>query len=154
MEYRTLFAEIHRRPGLYGLDGSYAQFCVFIDGVDTGNDRQLLTGFREWLVTRLGTGNNLVWRGLVLHLAFPGAGAAGRDVSTDPDRNRVAVDALFALLDEFLERRRAHGALAEIYDAYLTWLKAQSWYAEPTGAVGRGTGHGPTRHEDRESAEP
>jgi hypothetical protein len=128
MEYRALFAQIHQRPGLYGLDGSYAQYCVFIYGVDTGNDGRLLTGFREWLIVRLGTGNNLVWRSLVLHLAFPGADAAGRDVTTDTDRNAVAVDTLFALLDEFLDRSRAHDGPMDIYDEYLTWLKGQSWY--------------------------
>lgn len=132
MDYRTLFAEIHQRPGLYGLDGSYAQFCVFIDGVDAGNDRALLTGFREWLIPRLGAGNNLVWRALVLHLAFPGADATGRDVAGDTERNRVAVDLLFDLLDEFFERRRAHDGLVKIYDEYLTWLRGQPWHKERT----------------------
>lgn len=128
MEYRALFAEIHQRPGLYGLDGSYAQFCVFIDGVNAGNDWRLLDGFREWLITRLGAGNNLVWRSLVLHLAFPGADAAGRDVSGDAERDRAATGTLFVLLDEFLDRSQRSNGLAEIYDEYLTWLKAQSWH--------------------------
>lgn len=131
MEYRRLFADIHRRPGLFGLDGSYGQFCAFIEGVNAGNDWQLLTGFREWLVTRLGDGNNLAWRGLVLHLAFPGADPAGRDVGS-PERNREAVAMLFALLDEFLALREKPDALVQIYDEYLTWLKAQSWYRAPS----------------------
>jgi hypothetical protein len=132
VDYRTLFAEIHRRPGMYGLDGSYGQFCAFIQGVDAGNDWQLLAGFREWLVTRLGSGNNLAWQGLVPHLAFPGTDAAGRDVLASPERGRTAVDTLFALLDEFFALRGNTAALVQIYDDYLGWLKAQSWYRAPS----------------------
>jgi hypothetical protein len=128
MEYRTLFRNLHRRPGLYGLDGSYAQFCVFIDGVDYGNDRGLLTGFREWLVLRAGKGDNLIWRALVLHLALPGEAQPSREPSDGPEANEIAVDTLFALLDEFLGWREEPRKLIEVFDQYLTWRRAQSWY--------------------------
>ena len=104
---RTFLANIHQRPGLYGLDGSFAQYCVFVDGVDHGTDRLLLDGFREWLVARAGKGGNLVWRALVLHLAFPGGDRPDRDPAESPEANRIAVDTLFGLLDEFLTRRLA-----------------------------------------------
>ena len=128
MEYQGLFAEIHRRPGLYGLDGSYAQFCVFIDGVDHGNDGALLTGFREWLVPRAGLGNNLVWRSLVLHLAFPGADRPMAAPTDSPQANEAAVELLFALLAEFLNLKAERSGLVRVYDEYLTWLRNQSWY--------------------------
>ncbi|WP_157978990.1 MULTISPECIES: hypothetical protein [Nocardia] len=127
MDYRQLFVEISKRPGIYGLDGSFGQFVAFLNGVDAGNDWRLLTGFREWLVVRLGDGNNLVWSGLVLHLAFPSQQSGWRELVADPQDNRIAVDMLFGLLDEFLTRRTEHGELVRIFDEYLTWLKAQSW---------------------------
>jgi hypothetical protein len=133
VDYRTLFSEISRRSGLYGLDGSFEQFAAFISGVDAGNDWQLLTGFREWLIIRLGDGNNLTWPGLVLRLAFPGGWPGLRDRLKDPDQNRIASETLFRLLDEFLARRATPGEPAGIFDEYLTWRNAQSWY-KPTGS--------------------
>ena len=52
MNYRELFQQIRERPGMWGLDGSYGQFCAFLLGCDAGNAWPLLTGFREWLVVR------------------------------------------------------------------------------------------------------
>jgi len=126
VDYRTLFERVHSRPGLFGLDGSYGQFSAYVDGVDTGNAGRLLTGFREWLVTRLGDGDNLVWRGLVLRLAFPDASSIRPEVLSDVELNRTAVDALFALLDEFLALTERGGALVQVYDDYLSWRKAPS----------------------------
>src|SRR5689334_22386721 len=87
VDYRTLFAEISRRAGPCGLDGSFEQFTTFVSGVDAGNDWQLLTGFREWLIVRLGYGNNLTWPGHVLWLAFPEDQPDLRSRLKDPDQN-------------------------------------------------------------------
>lgn len=127
MDYPKLFAEIHKRPGLYGLDGSYRDYCTFLLGVDAGNDGTLLTGFTELLVPRVGSGNNLTWPSLVLHLAFPERTSGWHEEAAGAGRD-AAVDLLFSLLAEFFERRIASGGTAEIFDEYLTWLKAQSWY--------------------------
>jgi hypothetical protein len=126
VDYRTQFARVHGRPGLFGLDGSYGQFCAYVDGVDTGNAGRLLTGFREWLVTRFGDGDNLVWQGLVLRLAFPDSTSIRPEVLSDTEHNRTAVDSLFALLDEFLALTERRAALVQVYDEYLTWRKARS----------------------------
>jgi hypothetical protein len=128
VDYRTLFENIHRRPGLYGLDGSYAQFCAFVSGVDHGNDGALLTGFREWLVTRAGKGNNLTWPALVRHLAFPGTDRPAAAPTDSPQTNQAAADRLFALLAEFFDLRAEHGGVVKIFDGYLAWLRTQSWY--------------------------
>ncbi|WP_433199358.1 hypothetical protein ACQP1G_06445 [Nocardia sp. CA-107356] len=117
---------------MYGLDGSFGQFVAFLSGVDAGNDWQLLTGFREWLVVRLGDGDNLVWSGLVLHLAFPDQQSGRRDLLANPEDNRVAVDKLLELLDEFLTRRTGHRELVRVFDEYLTWLEATSTNSSPT----------------------
>ncbi|WP_116199888.1 hypothetical protein [Amycolatopsis circi] len=127
MDYRKLFGDIRLRPGLYGLDGSYHDYCTFLHGVDFGNDRQLLTGFRESLVVRAGAGDNLTWDSLVLHLAFPDRTEGWRDEAAGAGRQTVN-DLLFSLLDEFLEKRSERGGTAAIFDEYLTWLKAQPWH--------------------------
>ena len=128
MDYRRLFSEVRDRPGLYGLDGSFRGFCAFVHGADAGNDWQLLAGFRESLVVRVGAGNNLTWPALVLRLAWPDVDTGWLELVTQPDRNRTAVDALFSLLEEYLDRRAVADGLVTIFDEYLTWLKAQDWY--------------------------
>jgi hypothetical protein len=132
VDYRKLLSDLQLRPGMFGLDGSFGQFCAFLTGVDAGHDWQFLTGFRELLVTRAGTGNNLTWAGLVVRLAFPDTGVRQHERLADPDGNSQAVATLFALLSEFLERRSEHGGPAGIFDEYLTWLKAQTWYRPAT----------------------
>jgi hypothetical protein len=132
VDYRKLFSDIHDRPGMWGLDGSFGQFCALITGIDAGNDWLWLTGFREWLVVRADTGNNLTWPGLVLRLAFPDVDAGRRELLAEPDNNKRAVDTLFTLLDTFLELRAGHGGTVAVFDEYLTWLKAQSWYRPTT----------------------
>jgi len=127
MDYRKLFADVHRRPGMFGLDGSFHDFTVFVRGCEAGNDGQLLAGFREWMVARCGFGNNLVWEALVLHQAFPDGPPRREQLEADPELDRGAAETLFRLLDEYLRRRTEHGGLAKIFDEYLTWLKAQSW---------------------------
>ena len=100
MDYRELFALVHTRPGMYGLDGSFKQFCIFVMGCDAGTSWSLLNGFRKWLATQLGSGYNLAWPALVELLAFP-----SREQICAPlndNENTLAVEALFRLLDEFL----------------------------------------------------
>ncbi|MFG1777542.1 hypothetical protein ACGFIR_24310 [Micromonospora sp. NPDC049051] len=127
MDYRKLFADVHRRPGMFGLDGSFHDFTVFIRGCEAGNDWQLLAGFREWLVARCGSGDNLVWEALILWQAFRDGPPRREELQTDPELDRVAVETLFRLLDEFLRLRAEHDGLTRIFDEYLTWRKGQSW---------------------------
>jgi hypothetical protein len=83
VDYRQLFTDVRQRPGMFGLDGTFHDFTVFVRGCEAGNDWQLLAGFRESLIARLAAGNNLGWEGLVLHLAFP-------DRPVSPDRHAVS----------------------------------------------------------------
>lgn len=114
---------------MFGMDGSFHDFTVFVRGCEAGNDWQLLTGFRELLVTRVGEGDNLVWEALVLRLAFPDRSQrpAREALTKDPAHNEVAVEKLFELLDEFLQRRARHGGVAAIFDEYWRWRRAQPW---------------------------
>lgn len=121
MDYRALFASVRRRPGMYGLPESFPGRCAFLHGVDAGNEWQFLTGFRELLVVRADKGSNLTWNALVLHIAFPGNDHIAADLLADPDREQHAINTLFDLLDEFLERRAAHGEPAAIFAEYAAW---------------------------------
>ena len=123
MDYRKLFADIHRRSGMFGLNGSFHDFTVFVRGCEAGNDWQLLAGFREWLVVRCGRGDNLVWEALVLYQAFPDGAPSPEQLEADAELNRVAVEALFRLLDEYLQLRTEHRGLAKIFEEYVTWQK-------------------------------
>lgn len=148
MKYRELFQQIRERPGMWGLDGSYGQFCAFLQGCDAGNAWSLLTGFREWLVVRFKEAHrpdNVAWEGLILWLAFPEcwrATSLWADSSvavytlelpagtrTDPpetnDHARRAVDLLFDLLDAFWVEKEQFRGLTKIFVEYASWLESE-----------------------------
>jgi len=114
---------------MFVMDGTFYNFTAFVRGCEAGNDWQLLTGFREWLVARADGGDNLIWEALVLRLAFPDRshGPSREELTTDSTLNGTAVETLFGLLDEFLQRRVEHGEVAKIFDEYWQWRRAQSW---------------------------
>jgi hypothetical protein len=117
-----LFHLVRTRPGMYGVD-NYTSACAFVTGYDAATGFTALTGFREMLVTRLGTGDNLTWHALINRLAF---GEYRAEMSREDET--TAIEALFTHLDEFLALRDQHRGLLRIYDDYLTWLKTQDWY--------------------------
>lgn len=116
MNYQELFALVHQRPGMYGLDGSFKHFCVFVMGCDAGTSWSLLTGFREWLIIQLGEEGNLGWEPLVELIALPSREEFGVPLSAHEDT--VAVEALFRLLDEFLELRKHSQGLTKVFREY------------------------------------
>lgn len=118
MNYRELFESVRRRPALHGLDGTYGSSVAFVLGCDAGTSGVLLAGFREWLIVRLGDGNNLSWPALVERIV--GSAGSGADPANSSD--------LFELLDEFLVLRDDRAGMVKIFDSYLTWLKGQEWY--------------------------
>jgi hypothetical protein len=125
MDYRELFSQVHRRSGMFGLDGSFKMATAFVTGCDAGNAWCLLNGFREWLVVKLGHGNNLAWPGVVLQICFPNEPSAWAPYSLDEQHDPAATEALFALLDEFLEVRGQHDGLRRIFEEHGRWLEQQ-----------------------------
>lgn len=113
---------------LHGLDGTYGAGVAFILGCDASTSGILLSGFREWLIVRLGDGNNLSWPGLVLQIMNVEAVDHGAEGAPNPSIDEERLDLLFGLLDEFLEQRDERGGLTRIYGRYIEWLKAQSWF--------------------------
>lgn len=98
MDFPTRLRDVHRRPGAYGLDGSYLSYVAFINGGDAATDGQLLRGFRPWLAERLGHGTNLVWWALVRKIC-----AAEIGIPSDaPLDNEDLCNCMFGLLGEYL----------------------------------------------------
>lgn len=111
MEYRQLFSDVRRRPGSYGLSGSFREAVAFINGCDAGNSWGLLIGFREWLALKVGTEANLVWPVLILKVAEVAAGDSEVGMELSGADEAKALEVLFEELDSFLAARNgAHGA--------------------------------------------
>ena len=70
-DYQRLFAALRKRPLMYLPRADFPSIVAFVEGCNHGNAGRLLTGFQEWLVTRVGCGNQLVWRSLALRLTEP-----------------------------------------------------------------------------------
>ncbi len=102
---------------------------AFIDGLDTACNGGVLVGFREWLIVRLGDGNNLAWPELFLRFGFPDSvEARGRGLpAADPDR---LVNRLFEVFREFFEERDVVVGLPKIDRRHDAWLHTQPWFRD------------------------
>lgn len=128
MDIHKLFNDFRQRPGMYTL-GSYSEAAAFVMGADMATGGDTLEGFREWLVVKNDGGNNLAWSALVLDLAFPKRSDPESAPGESSDANRIAIEKLFGLIDEFLEDKVDRG-LDTLNEEYQAWLQAQEWYDE------------------------
>jgi hypothetical protein len=117
--YRDLFTNIRKRPGVWLIREDFATVVAFVEGCDEANVRSLLIGFQPWLVTQAGCLDSHVWWSIVAHLTEPVGPKNFRDM--EPDLDARAVETLFDLLDEFLELRGEHNGLNRIFAAYKQW---------------------------------
>jgi hypothetical protein len=125
----SLVEHLEKRPAMFGLDGSFREVSIFLEGVDVARDGTLFCGFREWLIVEVGGGNNLSWKALVLKLALPGrASYPGGARGLSPADDQVAVSALFDAIRRYRQMRETPNGLARIFASYLTWLRRQEWY--------------------------
>ena len=113
---------------MYLQEPSYQSVVALVLGYDMASEGGVLIGFREWLITRLATGNNFAWPALVLRATFPDAVDVSAVVSANSEAQRRAIDRLFELIAEFDDVRRAPDGLRKIYADYEKWLKTQPWY--------------------------
>jgi hypothetical protein len=113
---------------MYLQEETYAAVSAFVLGYDLAAQGGVLKGFREWLIVRLGAGNNLAWMALVLHLAFPGKSDPQVALQSSAATQRHAMDILFQLIAEFDDYRAAPDGLRKIYFEYEQWLRKQNWY--------------------------
>lgn len=63
--YRELLSNVRPRPRMYLLDGSFAAHTAFITGLAAGAGWMPLQGFREFLLTKIGTESRIAWPRLV-----------------------------------------------------------------------------------------
>lgn len=105
---------------------SFDAAVAYVEGADMVSNGGLLNGFREWLVIRVGDGDDLVWWALVLMLAFPEADSPRVELAKCDDQQRL-INHLFDLLEDFYQERQDEG-LRKIYLDYEKWMRKQSWY--------------------------
>jgi hypothetical protein len=141
-DYRKLFSLVARRPLMYLIRDDFPTVVAFVEGCDQGNAGGLLAGFREWLITRLGYGNNLTWWALVLLVAEPGMDDSPHPDPQTPEADARARQTLYALLDEFLALTAEHGGRRRIHAAHQTWLTAHD--AAIRDAIDRSSDVAPT----------
>ncbi|WP_437733433.1 hypothetical protein [Sorangium sp. So ce1335] len=129
-----LFEKIRSRTGMCLREETYAAASAFVLGYDLAAHGGVLNGFREWLIVRLDTGNNLAWTALVLRAAFPGNPDPQAAHRSSVATQRHAIDVLFQLIAEFDDYRAKPDGLRKIYFEYERWLRKQEWYV--TGSPG------------------
>ncbi|MFI6367974.1 hypothetical protein ACIBG0_35130 [Nocardia sp. NPDC050630] len=100
MEFSDRLRDVRRRPGNYGLDGSYREFVAFVNGADAVTDWTLLDGFRAWLAQKLGQGSNLVWWELVRQIC-----AHEQHIGRDDIEDAHLTNRALELIDEFLKSK-------------------------------------------------
>lgn len=125
-----LLQQVKRCPGMYLSAVDFDMATALLVGFDLANFGGVLIGFREWLIVKLGYGNNLSWRLLILCVVFPDAENPRQQLHQPRAQDR-AVEALFSLLEEFWEEKEAPNGLRRIFLRYQEWLQRQDWY-EPS----------------------
>jgi hypothetical protein len=124
---RTLL-HFFKRPTMHIPRLDYNSAVSFLLGFDSAREGEILAGFREWLIVKLGYGNNLAWSELVLRLAYPEPGARPCELpATDQER---LVGLLFATIEEFWKLREEAGGHQELIRRHAAWLRTQDWYQE------------------------
>jgi hypothetical protein len=110
---------VRRQPGMFVVPETLDGVLAFLTGYDIALSGGFLTGFREWLVTKLGYGNNLAWSGLICEI-----------INTEIPRHdeKTAIERLFVLLEQFADVRNTHDGLRQIFVEYEQWLHRQEWY--------------------------
>jgi hypothetical protein len=116
--HRELFENVKKRTGMYFQQESYAVVAAFVMGYDEAYEGGLLAGFREWLVLRVGRGENLGWVALVLTAAFPDAAEPEQEVERSAAAQRHAIDTLFALLAQYDQVRTSPDGLKKTLIEY------------------------------------
>ncbi len=126
-DFLTLLDSVRRRTGLYLVGGSYNEIVAFLLGYDQAYAGEILAGFREWLIVKNDGANNLAWSALVLELAFPEEPVPRQAMSNSADNERRAIEILFDLVTEFIEKKDRSG-LEAILRSYQEWLARQELY--------------------------
>ena len=126
--FRQMFEAVRTRTGMYVPGERYWEVAALVLGYDLACEGGVLAGFREWMVVRVGLGNNLAWPALVLAVAFPDAVDPLEAVQASGASQRHAIDVMFRLIGEFDDARGNQDGLRKIYLEHERWLRSQEWY--------------------------
>ncbi|MER5878468.1 hypothetical protein ABT119_21440 [Streptomyces sp. NPDC001910] len=104
MNLKKLCFHLRNRRRMYLLDDRYSTAVSFIDGFNVALDGVPLKGFQPWLAERIRGGeSSLHWAYLVASVRTPGMIEEGLTLDRiPPDQEKVLVDDLLQLIDEFL----------------------------------------------------
>lgn len=127
-DFTETLRNVCRRGGMYLQHPSYECIVAFVRGYNFATDGGPLVGFREWLIPKLGYGNNLDWDTLALHLAFPESEAPLAEANADSAKMTHATSTLCQLYETFEAERAKPDGLRRILLAYESWLREQEWY--------------------------
>jgi len=127
MAMPLIFQHVAARPSSFLASVEYDVAIGFIDGYDAATHGGVLVGLREWLIVKLGFGNNLIWSSLIQRLIFHEQSNAN-EVFPDPVKPELSIRKLFTILDEFATERDSANGLRSIYLRYHQWLQSQDWY--------------------------
>ncbi len=132
-ELDDLLDKIRKHPGMY-LMYQHSGNPAFFSLVDylNGMNRQsgFLSGLEEWLIPRVGYGDNLTWAGLMMLLIFPESESPCDFIRSDEDAAEIAFRRTLELLREFLGVKYSRNGPTKIHVEYHAWLKKQAWYDE------------------------
>lgn len=101
---------------------SYDTVVAFLTDYDMALLGGLLFGFREWMIVRLESGNNLCWSGLI-DVAAEAAHGSSLAAIDDGTRRQV----LFDSLAQFFAERDDRDGVRTIFRRYEAWLATQPW---------------------------
>lgn len=114
---------VRAAPGMYVPFPEFDLVASLVIGLDLATNSSFLKGFKEWLVLKVGYGQNLGWTELVLSIAYPRA-AQPRDLLTTPDAHAHACRTLFDSLEGFLAEVNRPDGMIELFLRYDKWLRS------------------------------
>lgn len=128
MEFPRTLGQFFKRPLMFIRRADIDAASAFLMGFDLARDGEVLAGFREWLVMKLGYGNNFAWPELAIRLGYPEPLVRPLVLPAE-DRERL-MGLLFETIEEFWKEREAARGPGEILRRHSDWLRSQDWYQE------------------------
>jgi hypothetical protein len=107
MNFRELFGQLSKRPGMYLPDDRYRTLVAFIEGCNAATDGKLLAGFNEWVAAEvLGRESGFHWSAIVASRFAPAILDEPSRATIPDELEGPASEELLRLLDSYLATRR------------------------------------------------
>ena len=133
--------DVFKRPGMHLPTIEFDVLAAFIQGFDTACNGGVLLGFREWMLMKLDSGNNLSWFALAKLLEATRRHLDEIQVADE----RSSVEFLIALLSEFSAERDGPNGLRGIYVRYQAWIQNQPHFVKSSDTLHSATSMHPMR---------